>query len=967
MKKILLFTLLLLFSFYGFSQDDNFQQQVNYEIHTELFPADAFVKSYETVTYKNNSPDTLNFIYFHLWANGYRNKHTALAKQMAFNGSADLYFHAKKIGGYIDSIDFSSNGEKLTWEYDKKHIDICKVLLNEPLMPGQSVQISTPFVVKLPEDISRMGHKDSTFQITQWYPKPAVYDQYGWHQMPYLNQGEFYSEFGNFDVYITVPKQQVVGATGNMHNPDEIKWMKELKAQNLRGFELENPVKTPTKTLHYSEQNIHDFAWFCSEKYYVDYDSVFTPENHQKVTTWALFTDDYYSAWQNATKYVNAAIKYYSEWVGDYPYNNCTAVEGALSAGGGMEYPTITVISPSANIETVIVHEVGHNWFYGMLGFNERRYPMLDEGINSYYDHRYSYEILQQMPMVGKKVPIDKAKGAMQLSYLLNSYVDNDQPLNLHSSDYSKLNYGMIIYEKMPEALIYLNAYCGRPDFDSTMHHFFTDWKFKHPYPKDFENNFKKYSTADNFDWFFNGYAASNGKSDYSIKYNHNTLIIKNKGSFTAPNYIVGYNDTIPIDTTWFEPFDGKMKLDVQNGIYTHFILDPANVTMDYNKYNNFTKTHGLHKNFDKLKFGMKYSVMDYTNRHISILPFPFYTNSSKLMLGSIISNAKIPPQKLTYIFMPIYSFGFKQLEGSAFLMYKHPGHNGLPGITYTLLMNRYTYRRINTQLLPSVFRNLKANITFDLKNRVGSDTYSKKLSFSMMLFNKFAFIYKSDNVIFDKFTPIFNLQYEMMKKSKFYPVSFKLNADFYANTYNLWAEFNYKVHFTSLKDGLEIRLFSGSNVSATGTDGYSDFKNTNFFWNRSAYYTDNTPTLWGHQFVDNYGGLSFYYPYQNYDFVNAVNLKLSIPKVPIIKFYYNFVSRSNFTLGKGIEQLDFQAGLYETGVMFNIIPEIFAIYFPLYGSKELMDYNEQINKNVLSHFRFTFKIENYRKFINIL
>ncbi len=969
MKKIFIFLLTTILSLnVVFSQEDYFQQKVNYEIHTELFPSKNIIKSYETITYKNNSPDTLEFIYFHIWPNAYKNKKTALAKQMAFNGKADLYFNAKEIGGFIDSLEFTSNGEFLITKYDKKNNDICKVFLNEPLLPGYTVKISTPFIVKLPEDVSRMGQKDSTYQITQWFPKPAVYDKYGWHQMPYLNQGEFYSEFGNFDVYITVPKQFVVAATGNLLNKKELKWLKKLEQSKKQGYRIENPAKGDKKTLHYSEKNIHDFAWFCSEKYYVKSDEILTPQNKDTVKTWTFFTNNNLFEWKNAIKYVNAGVKYYSKWVGDYPYNNCTAVEGALRAGGGMEYPTITVIS-SPSIENVIVHEVGHNWFYGILGFNERRFPMLDEGINTYYDHRYSYNIKNQMPYIGDfaQIPNNNFRGAMQISYLLNSYFGNDQPLNLHSTDYLKLNYALIIYEKMPEALIYLQAYLGTEKFDSIMQAFFEKWKYKHPYPNDFEEFFREKSNK-NLDWFFDGYVATNKKVDYKIKYRNNKLIVKNKGDFAAPINIVGFNNDIPVDTTWLEPFEGKKKIPVAEDKYSHFIIDPYFYTMDYNRYNNFAQTKFLFNSFDKFKISLGTGISDYYNKKISFTPLIYYNKYSKFQLGGIITNAKIPPKKFSYYFMPLYSFGYNDFEGSAYMIYKKPGKQGLPGIDYSIYYDRFAYKTDNIDFIANPFRKFKMQIGFNLKNQFASDKYSKKLKFSLSFFNKNTFYYNTTYVNNIRgITPLVNVKYLMQKKSKFRPFYFKINADFYASTYKLWAEAYYKIHYTSLNDGLEIRLFSGSNVPVSGVNGIADFKYQHFFFSRFSDMADSSRTLWSHQFVDNYGGLSYFYPGVEYDFVNAINIKTTIPKVPVIKFYYNFVSGADLVMGLWLDALDFHTGLFETGVMFDIIPHVFAIYFPLYGSENLMDYNNQINNKWYSHFRFTFKLENIEKFINTL
>ncbi|MBN2892636.1 MAG: M1 family metallopeptidase [Bacteroidales bacterium] len=971
MKKTILFLISILLSVVLFSQEKYFQQQVNFNIKTELNPVENTLTSFETITYINNSPDTLEFIYFHLWPNAYKNRKTALSKQMAFQGDGKLFFDAKNVGGYIDSLDFQSKGKKLTWEYDKKNIDICKVYLEKPLLPENSVEITTPFYVKIPEDISRMGQSDSTYQITQWFPKPAVYDINGWHQMPYLNQGEFYSEFGNFDVYITVPKQYVVAATGNLQNNAEIKWLAELALTQSKGSELVNPVLGDIKTLHYSEQKIHDFAWFCSEKYYVDKDSVFTPNENRKVTTWAMYTDKNYFSWKKATKYVNNAVFYYSDWVGDYPYNNCTAVQGALSAGGGMEYPTITVIS-TQDIENVIFHEVGHNWFYGILGFDERRYPMLDEGINSFYDHRYSYEIKEEFPWFnfGSATTNDmpNPKAMSQMIYMVPAAFDMDQPLDLHSADYSKITYGTIVYEKMPEALIYLENYIGKSDFDKGMQTFYEDWKFQHPGPADFES-YMRNSTDKNLDWFFNGIIETNGKIDYKIKFRNNKVILKNKGNFDAPVTFVAYdNDKNPVDTIWIDPFDKKIKLDYSKKDYSKFIIDPNFQTIDFNRYNNFTRTKGIFKRYEKFKIGFSTAIMNYYSYKINITPFVFYNQISKFQVGAFITNIKFPVKRFTFIAMPLYSFGYNELGGQLYLQYKTYGFNGFPAATYSFSLDRYAYYAPTHDFMPTPFKKMKFQVALNLQNPDGSNKYKKELKMSFSMIPKSVF--KQKSLVSDRianFASIFNVNFFMQKKSKLRPFMFKVNLDMYEQTYQLWAEAKYKIHYTSFYDGLKIRLFTGSNVPINGTDGRGDFKYDHFYWSRYRDYESDNGGLLSHQFVDEFGGLTYYYNSPEFFLVNAVNIQTTLPKIPVINFYYNFVSSANLQNGLGLNAFDFQTGVYEVGVLFDIIPNIIAIYMPLYGSQELMDYNKSFKEHWYQYFRFTFKIENFQEFMNAM
>ena len=204
-----------------------FQQYVEYEIDVTLDDQNHTINAYEKLLYKNNSPDKLSFIWFHIWPNAYKNDSTAFAKQA---GPESRFARADSLSrGYIDSLDFSVNGEKIDWEYHPEWIDVVKLNLNAPLNPGESIRIETPFFVKMPKVFSRLGHTGKHYEVTQWFPKPAVYDHKGWHPMPYLNQGEFYSEFGTFDVKITLPNDYRIMATGDLINgEDEYSWLDSL-------------------------------------------------------------------------------------------------------------------------------------------------------------------------------------------------------------------------------------------------------------------------------------------------------------------------------------------------------------------------------------------------------------------------------------------------------------------------------------------------------------------------------------------------------------------------------------------------------------------------------------------------------------------------------------------------------------------------------------------------------------------
>jgi hypothetical protein len=313
MRQVQLFVLCLGFSFTTVLSQDYFQQEVNYRITVALNDSAHSLSGYESISYINHAPNSLTFLYFHLWPNAYKNDLTAFAHQQLINGNTDHHFASDAEHGFIDSLKFRINGKPVAWEYCKDSIDICRILLNEPLRPADSIVITTPFYVRIPGDFSRFGHVGQSYQITQWYPKPAVYDRLGWHQMPYLDQGEFYSEFGSYDVSITLPRDYVVGATGNLVTEEERIWLEQKAAGKII---IRSPgTNSGLKTIRYTEKNIHDFAWFADKSYKVAKGEVILSNGH-KVTTWAMYPEVESDLWNNTIEYINDAVRYYSQWYG---------------------------------------------------------------------------------------------------------------------------------------------------------------------------------------------------------------------------------------------------------------------------------------------------------------------------------------------------------------------------------------------------------------------------------------------------------------------------------------------------------------------------------------------------------------------------------------------------------------------------------------------------------------------------
>ncbi|MEO7393462.1 MAG: M1 family metallopeptidase [Chitinophagaceae bacterium] len=507
MRKLVLIFLSHFILANSYSQQNYWQQQVNYTINVSLNDKDHTLDGFEKIEYTNHSPDTLKYIWFHLWPNAYKNDKTAFSDQLLENGSTKFYFSDKEQKGYINKLNFKVNNTTARTEDHPEHIDIIKIILPVSLPPGQSTIVTTPFHVKLPYNFSRGGHDEQSYQATQWYPKPAVYDKYGWHPMPYLDQGEFYSEFGSFNVSITVPENYVVAATGELQNAEEKEWLKsrasytwepiKKKEKTSYGqlkttYQLFPESAKETKTLEFQQNNIHDFAWFADKRFIVNYDTCKLASG-KLIDAYTYYTPEHKEIWKNSIGNSKDAIRHYSSLVGEYPYNIVQVVQGPESFSGGMEYPTITIISPAdnaKNLDNTIAHEIGHNWFYGILATNEREHPWMDEGINSYYDAKYNAAKYGNQSQTEKIIFETKAVSK------------TDQRIELSSEKYSEINYNLVTYYKTAEWVRYLELQLGTATFNTAMQQYFHIWQFKHPQPEDFKKIIEE-SSGKNVDLIF--------------------------------------------------------------------------------------------------------------------------------------------------------------------------------------------------------------------------------------------------------------------------------------------------------------------------------------------------------------------------------------------------------------------------------------------------------------------------------
>ena len=490
------------------AQQNYWQQQLHYNIKAQLDDKERSIKGFETIVYKNNSGTDLNFIWFHLWANAYKDKTTALIQQITNDESRSKKM--KDFGtGYIDGLDFKVNGQTAKTEAHPRaqYIDIIKLLLNAPLAPGDSITISTPFNVVLPPYFSRSGYADGEFMACQWYPKPAVFDKNGWHEFPYLDMGEFYAEYADYTVSVTLPADYIVSATGTLQTKAELDAYKKTGAQNVANRNAK-PIlyqatdKNASKTLNYYAENVPDFAWFADKGFVIQYDTI-KMNDGRLVDAFSFYHNKKKTIWNNSIDYIKDGVRNYSKWIGEYDYPVVQVVEGPKNnSSGGMEYPMVTLItSPDAKVETldaVIAHEVGHNWFMAMLGSNERMHTWMDEGLNSYFQFRYEAEKYRVNSIFGDAIPKDlkqlPADEFLDRVYtVMGKTIPMESAMDIPADKFPNSDeYGLVSYVKTAVWLHMLEATVGWDKMQLAMQNYFRKWKFKHPEPEDMQLAFEE-------------------------------------------------------------------------------------------------------------------------------------------------------------------------------------------------------------------------------------------------------------------------------------------------------------------------------------------------------------------------------------------------------------------------------------------------------------------------------------------
>ena len=489
------------------AQNDYWQQHAEYNISVTLDAAKHTLSGNEIVAYTNNSPDTLNQVFYHLYFNAFQpNSGMDVRSRTIADPDSRVLDRINKLKpdeiGKYDIKSITCNGVPV--KNFTIQGTILSVELNKGILPGETVRFSMDYSCQIPVQIRRTGRynkENVAYSMSQWYPKMAEYDRNGWATDPYIGR-EFYGVWGKFDIYLTLPDSFKVAGTGNIVS-------QETKIQNQG--KKKKPIKTTT--YHMQADNVHDFMWAADPHYQID-----TLKAKDGLILIFAYKKDLKSIqnWKELQPIMKEAILYASERFGPYPYHQFSFIQGG---DGGMEYPMSTLIMGELSLPglvSVSVHEMMHSWYQGVLGFNESLYAWMDEGFTSYAEELVKEHLRSLKMFPGSVSENPFLKDGQGLINFTKS--GKAEPLSIHADHFTtNAAYSVASYVKGALFLSQLGYVVGEDVLQSGLYKFYQDWKFKHPTGQDFMHIMEQQSGMI-LDWYYQYMINTTMLPDYAIE-----------------------------------------------------------------------------------------------------------------------------------------------------------------------------------------------------------------------------------------------------------------------------------------------------------------------------------------------------------------------------------------------------------------------------------------------------------------
>lgn len=579
------------------------QQHVNYDMDVDMDVDRYQYTGKQKLVYTNNSPETLDRVYYHLFFNAFQPgsqmdvRSRTIADPDRRVGSRIAALEPNEIG-YLHVSNMTQDGKAVIADEEGT---ILVVKLNKALVPGQSTTLELDFNGQVPKQIRRSGRNNSegvALSMTQWFPKMAEFDKYGWNTAPYVGR-EFHGVWGDFDVELTIDREYTIGGTGYLQNPKEIG----------HGYDKANSGPAKGKdgklTWHFKAPQVHDFAWGADKDFIHD---IYKGANGVDLHFFYKDNDAIKENWKKLQPVTNDFLKYFNENVGQYPYKQYSVIQGG---DGGMEYAMCTLITGErsfGSLAGVTAHEFAHSWFNHVLATNESKDEWMDEGFTTYISNYAMNEVFNS----GKENPND---GSYR-GYIGLAKSGKEQPQTTHADRYEYNGaYGTSAYSKGAVFMAQLGYIVGEEVRNDIIKEYYNTWKFKHPDPNDFKRVAERVSGFD-LEWYLRDWTMTTNTIDYSVEDmsnldGKNIISLKRNGLMPMPldvevtmndgskkmyyipleemrgEKMVGKNVTTLADWAWAYPTYELVLDGINMSNVKSVTVDPKGMMADINKENN--------------------------------------------------------------------------------------------------------------------------------------------------------------------------------------------------------------------------------------------------------------------------------------------------------------------------------------------------------------------------------------------
>ncbi len=530
MKKVFL-ALAILNSCFIIAQNNTsyWQQHIDYTMEVDMNVKNFQYTGTQELVYTNNSPDTLDRVFYHLFFNAFQpGSEMDVRSRNISDPDSRVGDRISKLSpaqqGYLKVSSLTQNGKSIEFE---EVGTILEVKLQEPLLPGNKTTFNMKFQGQVPEQVRRSGRNSAegvALSMSQWYPKLAEYDFQGWHADPYIGR-EFHGVWGDFDVKISIDKSYILGSTGYLQNQNEIGYgYEDAGAKVIRS-------KGDKLTWHFLAPQVHDFTWAADPQYVHD---KLTAKDGTVLHFLYKNKPEIKENWKNLQPKTEELLLYFNEHIGPYPWKQYTVAQGG---DGGMEYAMLTLITGERQFGSLVgvtAHEMAHAWFQHLMATNESKHEWMDEGFTSYISTLAMDKVMGE----NKEKPFE---GTFK-NYTRLATSGYEEPQSTHADRYqTNFAYGQAAYTKGSVFLAQLGYIIGQENLKKTLNRYYDEWKFKHPTPNDFIRIAEKVSGTE-LDWYLMDWTQTTNTVDYGIKE------VSEEGNATKITLARNNNIPMPVD-----------------------------------------------------------------------------------------------------------------------------------------------------------------------------------------------------------------------------------------------------------------------------------------------------------------------------------------------------------------------------------------------------------------------------------